>query len=305
MTWRTRSNLAWLRGLPAVREDEPLASRTSFGIGGPAEFFLEMSRAEAIEKVLEGAKERDVPYLLLGAGTNLLVADRGVEGLVLRVVSREHEVDGTRVKAAAGLKMMRLARIAADANLRGFEWAIGVPGTVGGAVYQDAGCWGKEIREVLVEVEGYLPGGGKKTWKPSELQLGYRTSALREGPLRGALVVSATIRLERGDGELAKEVMARLTSERNETQPIKTKNCGSVFKNPPGDSAGRLVQAAGLKGAREGKAVISPLHGNFIVNEGGATAVDVRHLIDRVIAEVKRRSGIVLEPEVEMVGRWK
>ena len=305
MTWRTRSSLAWLRALPGVREDEPLASRTSFGIGGPAEFFLEMSRPEAIEKVLEGAREREIPYLLLGAGTNLLVADRGVDGLVLRVVSREHEVDGTRVRAAAGLKMMRLARIVADANLRGFEWAIGVPGTVGGAVYQDAGCWGKEMREVLVEVEGFVPGGGKKIWKPSELQLGYRTSALREGPLHGALVVSATIRLSRGDGELAKEVMARLTSERSETQPIKTKNCGSVFKNPPGDSAGRLVQAAGLKGAREGKAVISPLHGNFIVNEGGASAVDVRHLIERVIAEVKRRSGIVLEPEVEMVGRWK
>src|SRR5207302_2142362 len=199
MTWRTRSSLAWLRALPGVREDEPLASRTSFGIGGPAEFFLEMSRAEAIEKVLEGAKERDVPYLLLGAGTNLLVADRGVEGLVLRVVSREHEVDGTRVKAAAGLKMMRLARIAADANLRGFEFAIGVPGTVGGAVYQDAGCWGKEIREVLVEVEGFVPGAGKQIWKPAALKFGYRTSALREGDLKGALVISATVQLTRGD----------------------------------------------------------------------------------------------------------
>jgi UDP-N-acetylmuramate dehydrogenase len=305
MTWRTRSSLAWLRGLPGVREGEPLASRTSFGIGGPAEFFLELSRADAIEKALDGCKERDIPYLLLGAGTNLLIADRGVEGLVLRVTSREHEIDGVRVRAAAGLKMMRLARIAADANLRGFEFAIGVPGTVGGAVYQDAGCWGKELREVLVEAEGFVPGEGRKTWSPAALQMGYRTSALREGSLKGALVVSATIRLERGDGEVARETMARLSRERNETQPIKTKNCGSVFKNPPGDSAGRLVQAAGLKGAREGAAVISAMHGNFIVNEGGATAADVRRLIERVVAEVKRRSGIVLEPEVEMVGRWK
>src|SRR5438067_9168992 len=231
MTWRTRSSLAWLRALPGVREDEPLASRTSFGIGGPAEFFLEMSRPEAIEKVLEGAREREIPYLLLGAGTNLLVADRGVDGLVLRVVSREHEVDGTRVRAAAGLKMMRLARIVADANLRGFEWAIGVPGTVGGAVYQDAGCWGKEMREVLLEVEGYLPGKGRQKWSPGVLNLGYRTSALREGALTGALVISATVQLERGDGEAAKQLMAKLTRERNETQPIKTKNCGSVFKN--------------------------------------------------------------------------
>jgi UDP-N-acetylmuramate dehydrogenase len=305
MSWRTRSSLAWLRELPGVRADEPLASRTSFGIGGPAEFFLELGRPEAVEKAIEGCAERDIPYLLLGAGTNLLIADGGVEGLVIRVVNREHEIDGTRVRAGAGLKMMRLARIAADANLRGFEFAIGVPGTVGGAVYQNAGCWGKEIGEVLVEVEGFVPEGGRHKWTATDLKLGYRTSALRDGHLKGALVVSATVRLKQGDGEEARQLMAKLTRERNETQPIKTKNCGSVFKNPLGDSAGRLVQAGGLKGAREGAAVVSSLHGNFIVNEGGATAADVKRLIERVMAEVKRRFGIQLEPEVEMVGRWK
>jgi UDP-N-acetylmuramate dehydrogenase len=305
MSWRTKSNLAWLRGLAGVKEQEPLASRTSFGIGGPAEFFTELARVDFIEKAIDGCAERGIPYLLLGAGTNLLIADRGVEGLVLRVVNREQAIDGTRVRAGAGLKMMRLARTVADANLRGFEFAIGVPGTVGGAVYQDAGCWGKEIREVLLDVEGYVPGKGTRTWSPADLHLAYRTSALRDGALKGALVVSATLQLERGDGEEAKQLMARLTRERSETQPIKTKNCGSVFKNPPGDSAGRLVQAAGLKGLREGKAVVSDLHGNFIVNEGGATAADVRRLIDRVMAEVKRRFGAQLEPEVEMVGRWK
>src|SRR5256885_1162057 len=276
MSWRTKSRLAWLRELPGVSENEALASRTSFGIGGPAEFFVELARPEAIEKAIEGCRERDIPYLLLGAGTNLLIADRGVEGLVVRVVNREHQVDGTRVRAAAGLKMMRLARVVADANLRGFEFAIGVPGTVGGAVYQNAGCWGKEIREVLVEVEGFVPSGGRKKWKPADLQFDYRTSALRDGHLKGSLVVSATLQLERGDGEVAKQLMAKLTRERNETQPIKTKNCGSVFKNPPGDSAGRLVQAAGLKGAREGAAVISEPHRDFIVNEGRATAADRR-----------------------------
>ena len=295
----------WLRELPGIREDEALAGRTSFGIGGPAEFFLELARPEAVEKAMEGACGRGIPYLVLGAGTNLLIADRGIEGLVIRVVNREHEVEGTRVRAGAGLKMMRLARIVADANLRGFEFAIGVPGTVGGAVYQDAGCWGKELREVLVEAEGFVPGAGRQKWTPQALQLGYRTSALRDGDLKGALVVSATVQLQRGDGEEARQLMARLTRERSETQPIKTKNCGSVFKNPPGDSAGRLVQAAGLKGAREGAAVVSTLHGNFIVNEGGATAVDVRKLIERVMAEVKRRFGVQLEPEVELVGRWK
>jgi UDP-N-acetylmuramate dehydrogenase len=269
MSWRIRSNLAWLRELPAVQADEPLASRTSFGIGGPAEFFLELGerRPSPTRSRARGA----FPYLLLGAGTNLLIADR-VRGLVVRSSAASTRIVGTRVKAGAGLKMMPPARIVADANLRGFEFAIGVPGTVGGAVYQNAGCWGKEIREVLAEVEGFVPGTGKQTWKPAALQLGYRTSALREGDLHGALVVSATVQLTRGDGEEARQLMAKLTRERNETQPIKTKNCGSVFKNPPGDSAGRLVQAAGLKGAREGAAAVSTLHGNFIVNEGGATA---------------------------------
>lgn len=305
MSWRTKAKVAWLRELPGVSEEEPLASRTSFGIGGPAEFFVELGRVEAMEKAIDGCRERDIPYLLLGAGTNLLVADLGFEGLVIRVVNRDHHIEGTNVRAGAGLKMMRLARIVADAGLRGFEFAIGVPGTVGGAVYQNAGCWGKEIREVLVQAEVYQPGAGARTMTAADLKLRYRTSLLREGALKGALVISATIQLERGDGEEAKRLMARLTRERNETQPIKTKNCGSVFKNPPGDSAGRLVQAAGLKGLREGAAVISQLHGNFIINEGGAKASDVRTLIERAQAEIKRRFNIEIEPEVEMVGRWK
>jgi UDP-N-acetylmuramate dehydrogenase len=305
MSWRKGSSLAWLRELPGVSENEPLATRTSFGIGGPAEFFIESGRPEAIERALDGCRQRGIPHLLLGAGTNLLIADAGVEGLVVRVVNRDHQVEGTRIRAGAGLKMMRLARIAADAGLTGFEFAIGVPGTVGGAVYQNAGCWGRELREVLVEVCGFMPGAGRQTWSPSDLKLEYRSSALREGALKGALVVDATIQLKRGDGEEAKRLMGRLTRERNESQPIKTKNCGSVFKNPQGDSAGRLVQAAGLKGTREGAAVISSLHGNFIVNEGGATAAEVARLIERAQAEVKRRFGLALETEVELVGRWR
>ena len=305
MSWRTASKAKWLASLPGISEAEPLASRTSFGIGGPADFFVELGRPRAIEELIQGCAERGIPYLLLGAGTNLLIADAGVEGLVVRVVNREHHVDGRQVRAGAGLKMMRLARIVADAGLRGFEFAIGVPGTVGGAVYQNAGCWGKELREVLVSVEGFMPNAGIKRWTPADLHLAYRTSALREGALKGGLVVEATIQLERGDGEGAKALMAKLTRERGETQPIKTKNCGSVFKNPPGDSAGRLVQAAGLKGAREGNAVVSTMHGNFIVNEGGATAAEVKRLIERVQVEVRRRFNIELETEVEMVGRFK
>ena len=305
MSWRSASNLRWLRALPDVLEAEPMATRTSFGIGGPADFLVASAKADALESMIEGCRERHIPYFILGAGTNLLIADKGIEGLVIRIENRGFHVDGTRMRAGAGLKMMRLARIAADHNLRGFEFAIGIPGSLGGAIYQNAGCWGKEIREVFVEAKGYVPGTGVKLWKPADLAFGYRTSALQNAPLKGAVVIEATVQLARGDGEEAKRQMAKLTAERNATQPIKTKNCGSVFRNPTGDSAGRLIQAAGLKGAREGAAAISQMHGNFVVNEGGATALQVVTLIERAKSVVKARFGVELRTEVEMVGHWK
>lgn len=301
MSWRTRANLEWLAGLQGVRQDYPLARHTSFNIGGPADFFVESDRPALLA---EACHRRGVPHLLLGAGTNLLIADGGVEGLVIRCVDREWRVEGCRVFAGAGLKLMRLARICADHDLTGLEWAIGVPGTVGGAVYQNAGCWGSEMVDVLVEVEGWVPGQGAVRWQPQDLQLRYRTSALRRGPLRGCVVVGAWFQLRPGDGVASRRQMARWTAERSRTQPIRSKNCGSVFKNPPGDSAGRLLEAAGLKGAREGAAQFSDLHANFIVNLGGATAEEVERLIRRARATVSERFGIALEPEVELVGRW-
>lgn len=304
MIWQTAATESWLDGLPGVEREHPLARHTSFNIGGPAQWFVELAGVDELERVSDGCRERGVPCRFLGAGTNLLIGDRGVPGLVVRVVNREFSVDGDRVRAGAGLKMMRLARMAADRGLVGFEFAIGVPGTVGGAVYQDAGCWGRELREVLVQVEGHVPGEGRRRWAPEELDLGYRTSAFREGGLRGALITAATVRLVPGDGLAARREMQRLTAERNRSQPIRTKNCGSVFKNPPGDSAGRLVEAAGMKGAREGGAHVSEQHANFIVNDGGATAHDVRVLIQRIRERVRAESGVDLEPEVEMIGEF-
>ena len=302
MGWRTRANLDWLAALPGVRRDHPLARHTSLNVGGPAEFFIQTVSPPALA---EECHWRGLPYLLLGAGTNLLVADAGVEGLVIRCVNRGWKVEGVRVRAEAGLKMMRLARICADQDLVGFEWAIGVPGTVGGAVYQNAGCWGSELVEVLVQAEGVVPGEGPQVWRKDRLGLGYRTSALREGDLAEAIVTTAVIELRAGDGQSARRQMARWTHQRNRTQPIKTRNCGSVFKNPPGDSAGRLVEAVGLKGARQGAAQVSEQHANFIVNHGGATAGDVDRLIRHVQATVSERFGVALETEVERVGRWE
>ena len=305
MTWLGKANREWLEGLRGVETGHALAKNTTFNIGGPADYFVQAFGARHQEELVRECVARGIPYFILGAGTNLLVADEGVEGLVIRCVSRDFKVDGDRVYGAAGLKMMRLARIAADADLVGFEWAIGVPGTIGGAVYQNAGCWGVELKERLLGADGFRPGDGHETWTPERLRLGYRTSALREGDLHGALVTGAWFQLRPGDGERAKAEMKRFTEERRRTQPIETKNCGSVFKNPPGDSAGRLVEAAGLKGAWEGRAQVSDLHANFILNQGGATAADVDGLIRRIQREVRERFGVELETEVERVGRWK
>ena len=272
-----------------------MARHTSLNIGGPADFFVETA---APGPVFREAAERGIPVRVIGAGTNLLISDAGIEGLVLRDVDRRFRREGDKLFAGAGLKMMRLARLAADQDLVGMEFAIGIPGTVGGAVYQDAGCWGTEVREVLVRVEG-----DGRSWSPDELALGYRTSAFRDGDLHGELISGAWFQLRPGDGAAAREQMSRWTAERLRTQPIKSKNCGSVFRNPVGDSAGRLVEAAGLKGAREGGAVISNKHSNFIENLGDATAGDVRRLIERAREEVADRFGVTLEPEVEMIGR--
>ena len=295
MSWRSRSNVEWLRSAPGVEEGHALARHTSFNIGGPADFFVE---TEDPAPVLRCARERGIPARVIGAGTNLLISDSGVEGLVLRDVDRRFRRDVDRVFGGAGLKMMRLARLAADLNLVGLEFAIGLPGTVGGAVYQDAGCWGVEVREVLISVEG-----DGKNWAPKELELGYRTSAFREGGLEGELIMGAWFQLEAGDGEGARKQMASWTAERLRTQPIKSKNCGSVFKNPPGDSAGRLVELAGLKGWRKGGASFSTKHANFIENAGGATADDVRWLIELAQGAVAEKFSVTLEPEVEMIGR--
>ena len=304
VSWRSRANQLWLDGLAGVERDHALARNTTFNIGGPAEWFLEVFGPERQAALLAECAERGVPYFLLGAGTNLLIADAGIEGLVIRCTSRAGRVEGDLLHAEAGLKMMRLARLAADHDLVGLEFAIGVPGTVGGAVYQNAGCWGRELSEVLISADGYQPGSGRETWPAGRLELGYRSSAFRDGDLRGALVTGAWFQLAAGDGRAAKAEMKRLTAERRLSQPIDSRNCGSVFKNPPGDSAGRLIEEAGMKGAWEGAAQVSDLHANFILNQGGASAADVAALIAKVQAAVRERSGIELEAEVEAVGRW-
>jgi len=304
MGWQSEDNLRWLGGLAGVMRDHPLARHTSLGVGGRADFLVEVTSTQVLLELVEACSGRGIPYLILGAGTNLLVADAGVEGLVMLCRARSHRIEGELLRADAGLRMMRLARISAQAGLTGLEWAVGVPGTVGGAVYQNAGCWGGDMSQVLERVQGWAPGLGLREWTASELELGYRTSALRSGSLSGAVVLSATLRLSPGDPEAAQARMAAFLLERRRTQPLKQRSCGSVFRNPDRDSAGRLIEAAGMRGEIEGGAAVSSQHANFIINRSGASAADVDRLIRRVQAAVLERIGVELEPEVERVGRW-
>jgi UDP-N-acetylmuramate dehydrogenase len=296
--------LAWLDALPGVRPAEPLSRHTTYRIGGPAERYLEVERQQRLAEVLAGCTSHGIPVLAIGNGSNLLVADAGVEGLVVRYTDASISVDAELVRAAGGARMVKTAQAAHEASLGGMEWALGIPGTVGGSAYNNAGCFGSEMALTVDAVEGVGPRGNAARWSNRDCEFHYRGSAFREGPLEGALVTAVTFGLKRGSGPAIKVRMEEIQHERRRTQPVSGRSTGSVFKNPPGDFAGRLVEAAGLKGAREGGAMVSREHANFIVNAGDATAGDVAALVARVQAEVDRRFGITLDPEMESVGRW-
>jgi len=280
---------------------EPLARHTSLHIGGPAEYYLRVTSERDLVETIRVAREKELPVFLLGAGTNLLVADQGIKGVVLHNDWAETAVDGTIVTAASGTPMASVAAVAARSGILGLEWMATVPGTVGGAVHGNAGAFGKETKDDLVDAE--LMDLNGKTWTATNADLGfaYRTSALQGTPI---VVVRARFRGQAGDRETAVRRIKDMANERMAKQPLAQPNTGSIFRNPPGDHAGRLIEAAGLKGATEGGAMVSTKHANFIVNIGDASAEDVRALMARCQAEVKKRFGVDLVPEVEMVGEW-
>jgi len=297
--------LEWLDTIPGMRRDEPLAPHTTYRIGGPAERYLETRDEARAAAVVGGCHERGIPLLPIGSGSNLLVADAGVEGLVLHLVDRAVEARGDRTLfAAAGTRMVKLAQAAHAAGLAGLEWALGIPGCVGGSVCNNAGCFGGDMAGVVEEAVGVLADGSPARWAPGDCAFRYRGSAFRDGALAGALVTGAVFRLRPGDPAQVRARMDEVQRLRHETQPVTGRSTGSVFKNPPGDHAARLIDAAGLKGRRSGGAMVSPEHANFIVNAGGAHAADVAALVREVQDEVRRRFGVDLETEIEAVGRW-
>ena len=297
--------LAWLDALPGIRRDEPLADHTTYRIGGPAERYLELSGTDALAAAVAGCREREIEVLALGNGSNLLVADAGVEGLVVRSTDTALTVDGDHLRAAAGARMVKAAQAARDAGLTGMEWALGIPGTVGGSAYNNAGCFGSDMAAVVESVELLDRDGVLSTVPAAECAFSYRGSSMRDGALRGSLVTAVTFALAEGDPAKIAARMAEIQAERRRTQPVSGRSTGSVFKNPPGDFAGRLVEAAGCKGRAVGGAMVSREHANFIVNTGTATAADVAALVTEVRREVRAHSGVVLDLEMEVVGRWE
>ena len=287
--------------------DEPLARCTTMRVGGPADLFAAARNLFELRALVRFARFRELPLFLLGRGSDLVISDRGIGGLVVQVRAEGHRLEGTRLTAEAGVQMARLATLAAGARLSGVEFGLAIPGTVGGAVWANAGAHGAEVRDVLVEA-GVLPadGGPEAAQDPGALGLSYRHSRLKRDPDAFPDVVTwATFELRPADPAAIASRLDEIRRWRREHQPLGLPSAGSVFRNPDaGPSAGELIDRAGCKGERMGGASVSEKHANFIVNDGHGTAADVRRLADLVRRRVADRFGVRLQFEVVFAGDW-
>ncbi len=305
----TDTMLDWAQIQARARRNEPLARHTTARIGGPADLLIEVRSTAELIAVAQRAVERAIPFIVIGSGANILVSDRGVRGLVIVNRAREtrFEVRGARarVEVDSGVQLMTLARDCIERGIAGMEWAIGVPGTVGGAIVGNAGAHGADMAACVQMVRVLRRDGIAEYWTPRQLQFGYRTSALkRYAPSERPIVLSATLELKLDNRVNLERRAEEYIAFRKAKQPPGA-SIGSMFKNPPGDYAGRLIEACGLKGTRIGGAMISDKHANFFVNaSGNAKASDVKALIDLAQRAVFEQFGILLELEVELIGDW-
>ncbi|MDX8384635.1 MAG: UDP-N-acetylmuramate dehydrogenase [Ghiorsea sp.] len=284
--------------LGKMAADVPLASRTTLGIGGAAAWLFRPQSEQDLLKAVHILPE-NINILPLGRGSNLLIADEGLPGVVIDLSDLDHlEVAGNSITAGAGVRMGKLAQAAATHGLSGLEFMATVPGDLGGGVAMNAGAFGQQVSDVLVSIEVLLRDGSRQTLKRAELDMAYRYTSLPES----ALVMAANFSLKQGAVEGIRQDMREMRKKRSESQPLASPNCGSVFKNPDGDFAARLIEGAGLKGMKIGNARISDVHANFIVNEGGASCEDVLALIRLAKMEVMKQFNVDLQPEVRLVG---
>jgi UDP-N-acetylmuramate dehydrogenase len=287
-----------------LHKNVTLAPYTSARIGGPADYLIDARNADELADIVNKLWGSNDPFIILGGGSNVLVSDKGVRGIV--VLNRAKDVrfnpgDQPSVWCESGAVFSSVAHRAAALGLGGLEWAANVPGTIGGAVYGNAGAFGSDVAHDLIRAD-ILTAAGRASWAPETLDYGYRTSALKKENKK-AVVLSAEFRLNNSTKEEAHSKIEQFSAKRKATQPPGA-SLGSMFKNPEGDHAGRLIEASGLKGKRIGNAEISSVHGNFFINTGETKADDVKALIDLVQKTVIKDSGIDLELEIELIGEW-
>lgn len=302
MSAAERNPGAWLDREPGVLHDEPLARHSQFGVGGPAQWFAKVDSVGVLSTLLHRCHDSGVGVTMLGAGSNALILDAGIRGLVVRFDDRHLRViDAGSVELGGGRMLPRVALDCARRGIAGLEFGIGVPGTLGASVAGNAGAFGTEMRDVVTECSALDPNGDVMTVSAAGCDFSYRHSAFKDA-LRGHVVTAARLRSLRDDPAAVRARTDAVQAQRKATQPYGVRSLGSVFKNPPGDAAGRLLEAAHLKGRRVGGAAISAKHANFIVNVDGATARDVLELADLAHDTVLRQFSVDLVREIVVLG---
>lgn len=297
LTWRLRS----IVGDDNVALDEPMSEHTSFRIGGPADLFVTPDDIDELRDVVAACRAAGVPHFVLGCGSDLLVADEGYRGVIVSCTKGlvNVAIDGETMACQAGVPLREASEMACELGLSGLEFACGIPGSVGGACFMNAGAYGGCVADVLESVRCLMPDGTQQSLPVEELALGYRASRVRD---EGLVVLSATFRLHESDQDDIRARMDDFTQRRRKKQPLELPSAGSTFKRPEGHFAGKLISDAGLKGYAHGGAGVSTKHAGFVVNNGGATAADVHAVIRHVQDEVERQFGVRLEPELRFLG---
>ena len=292
---------AAITGENRIKTKEPLNRYTTFRIGGKADFIAEPEKPEQIAELADLCKKEKVPFFIMGNGSNLLVSDDGYRGMIIHIADGMSRitVEGTRITAQAGASLIKTAVTAKQHGLTGMEFASGIPGSVGGAVYMNAGAYGGEVKDVLLDAEVLTQEGEFLTLTGEELDLSYRHSCIFE---KNYVVLSARFSFEKGESDKIKARMDELAKARREKQPLEFPSAGSTFKRPEGYFAGKLIQDAGLKGYTVGGAQVSEKHSGFVVNRGGATAEEVAFLIKQVQKKVMKQFNVMMQPEVRFVG---
>lgn len=291
--------------LPAecIKRDEPMGLHTTFRVGGNADFFLEISSPKELMDIIKYLKQTERPYFILGNGSNLLVGDKGYDGVILHLGERFSQitVENETITVQAGALLSTVAKTAAKYSLTGMEFASGIPGTIGGAVVMNAGAYDGEMKQIITMVTVMTDRGEVLELDNETMEFGYRTSIIKNRPF---IVLSARLDLKKGNAEAIKEKMDDFGNRRRSKQPLEYPSAGSTFKRPEGYFAGKLIMDAGFRGYRIGGAQVSEKHCGFIINVGNATAADISELMDEVIEKVKEKFDVTLEPEIIRIGNF-